>query len=298
MNLRSLDLNLLPVFEAIYIERSLTRASEALHVTQPAVSNALARLRSAFDDPLFIRSGRGMTPTPAAESLIGPVRESLARLKSGLDRGRPFDPESTDRVFNVSLRDMAASAIAPSLAQRLERAAPGVRFYFHQMDRASIPSELAAGRLDFAIDIAALGRPELQYAPFMVDTYVCALRRGHPFAKKRPFGAQQIVELGHVAVSSRKAGRTVVDLVLSRLGHRLRPIMRFPHFAPAFHVVMSTDLALIAPLSLAQRYDVCVRRLPFEATLELMLYWRRDNDQQSDIAWAREHLLEAAPTQR
>jgi DNA-binding transcriptional LysR family regulator len=297
MNLRALDLNLLPVFEAIYIERSLTRASEALHVTQPAVSNALARLRSVFGDPLFVRSGRGMTPTPAAESLIGPVRESLARLKSGLDRGRPFDAESTDRVFNVSLRDMAASAIAPNLAQRLERAAPGVRFYFHQIDRASIPSELAAGRLDFAIDIAALSRPELQYAPFMVDRYVCALRRGHRLARRR-FGVEQIVELGHVAVSSRKAGRNVVDLVLGRLGHRLRPVMRFPHFAPAFHVVMSTDLALIAPLSLAQRYDVCIRRLPFEAMLELMLYWRRDNDQENDIAWARECLLEAAATSR
>jgi len=292
MNLRALDLNLLPVFEAIYLERSLTRASEALHVTQPAVSNALARLRAAFGDPLFVRSGRGMTPTPAAEILIGPVRESLARLKSGLDRGRPFDPESTDRVFNVSLRDMAASAIAPNLAKQLERSAPGVRFYFHQIDRASIPSELAAGRLDFAIDIAALSRPELQYAPFMSDRYVCALRRRHPLAKRR-FGVEQLVQVDHVAVSSRKAGRTVVDLILSRLGHRLRPVMRFPHFAPAFHVVMATDLALIAPFSLVQHYDVVARRLPFEATLELMLYWRRDNDQEGDIAWARERLLEA-----
>src|SRR5258705_6629050 len=130
MNLRSLDLNLLPIFEAIYVERSLTRASEVLHVTQPAVSNALVRLRSAFGDPLFIRSGRGMIPTPEAEQLIGTVREALSRLRSGLDRGRGFDPTSSERAFNIAAGEAAAAALWPAFARRLAEAAPRLRFFF------------------------------------------------------------------------------------------------------------------------------------------------------------------------
>ena len=92
MNLRAIDLNLLPVFEAVFAEGGITRAAERLNLTQPAVSNALARLRAAFDDQLFVRTAGGMAPTPAAKAMIGPVREALAQLRVGLDRQAAFDP--------------------------------------------------------------------------------------------------------------------------------------------------------------------------------------------------------------
>ena len=111
MNLRGIDLNLLPIFEAIYTERSLTRASEVLHVTQPALSNALVRLRRAFGDPLFIRSGRGMTPTTEAEQLIGPVRDAMARLRAGLDRAYPSLLESGRRQPTLTVLIALAKAL-------------------------------------------------------------------------------------------------------------------------------------------------------------------------------------------
>jgi DNA-binding transcriptional LysR family regulator len=298
MNLRGIDLNLLPIFEAIYLERSLTRASEALHVSQPALSNALVRLRRAFGDPLFVRAQRGMAPTPEAERLIGPVREAMGRLRGGLDRGRGFDPESSERAFNVAAGEVAASALAPALATRLLRSAPRVRFFFHQVDRAAVAGELASGRLDLAIGIP-LSQPELESAPLLEDPYVCVLRKYHPAARKR-LTIEKLLELSHVAVSSRRRGRTPADLALHRLGHRLRPVLRFPHYAPAFHTVAATDCALIAPASIARIHDdVVVRPLPFEAAkLALCLYWRRDANEDPACMWAREMLIGGAASAR
>ena len=294
MNLRTLDLNLLPIFEAIYVERSLTRASEVLHVTQPALSNALVRLRRAFGDPLFIRSGRGMIPTSEAEQLIGAVREALGRLRSGLDRGRGFDPTSSERAFNVAAGEAAASALAPALARRLAETAPRVRFFFHQVARTDIPIELAARRLDFAIDIASVAQGDVESVPFLEDEYVCVLRRGHPAAKQR-LTLARFLRVPHIAVSSRRGGRTVADLALHKLGERLRPVLRFAHYSPAFHVVATTDFALIAPASVARVHDVVVRPLPFETpSLALHLHWRRDTHHDPASVWARGQLTEAA----
>ena len=294
MNLRSIDLNLLPVLEAIYVERSLTRAGEVLHVTQPAISNALARLRKAFGDPLFVRSARGMTPTPAAEALIGPVREALAKLRSGLDSRASFDPKTSDRTFNLAMRDIAPSMLMPVLARRLDQAAPGVRIHCHQVDRSDIPAELASGRLDFAIDIPALARPDLDSSPLFSDRLVCVLRRGHPAAKQR-LTLKRFLEMRHVVVSSRRSGRTLTDEALSRVGERLRPVMRLPHYQPAFHVVMSSDLALVAPLYLARRYHVARLEVPFRAAgLDLLLFWRRAAADEPAMRWARGELVAAA----
>lgn len=292
MNLRSIDLNLLQVFEAIYAERSLTRASEALHITQPAVSNALARLRRAVDDPLFVRTHEGMAPTPAAQALIGPVREALSRLRSGLGQRARFEPSASERIFTVSASDTSAAAIAPALLKALGDA-PRVRFHWVQTDRADVPAELASGQIDFAIDIDALARPELESAPLFQDRYVCALRRDHPKARRK-LSLSAFVALPHIAVSSRRTGRSIVDLTLAQLGEKVRPVMRFRHYLPAFHTVMASDVALVAPRSIAQSYEVALSELPFDApAVGLSLFWRRDAAHDGAIIWARAQILAA-----
>jgi DNA-binding transcriptional LysR family regulator len=291
MNLRAIDLNLLPVFEAVYVSRSLTRAAETLNMTQPAASNALARLRAAFDDELFVRAGRGMSPTPAAQALIAPVREALGRLRAGLESRDAFEPAHSERVFNIAGRDVAGSALLPMLARALE-AAPGVRVQCHPVDRADIGRELASGRLDFAIDVPVLARPELESAVLFKDRYVLALRRGHARARGR-LTLKDFVQLRHILVSSRRAGRTLIEAALAREGERLKPAMRLDHYQPAFHTVMASDLAVAAPASLARRYDVAVRPLPFAAPeLETLLFWRRDADEAAS-RWAREAIIAA-----
>jgi DNA-binding transcriptional LysR family regulator len=205
MNLRNVDLNLLPVFEAIYVQRSLTRAGESLGMTQPAVSNALARLRSWLGDPLFVRRGGEMSPTPIAVRLIAPVRDALSRLRTGLDAKSVFDPKSAERTFRIAVGDTAASTIMPALALTLQRHAPGVRIHCMQIERSALPHEIAAGHVDFAIDIPSLARPELASAPLVKDRYVCTLRREHPHARRK-LTLSAFLALRCISVSSRRAG--------------------------------------------------------------------------------------------
>jgi DNA-binding transcriptional LysR family regulator len=169
-----------------------------------------------------------------------------------------------------------------------------VRFFFHQVARNDIPIELAARRLDFAIDIASVAQGDVESVPLVEDRYVCVLRRGHPAAKQR-LTLSRFRRVPDIAVSSRRGGRTVADLALHKLGERLRPMMRFAHYTPAFHVVATTDCALVAPASVARVHDVVVRPLPFDTpSLALDLHWRRDTHHDPASVWARALLVDAA----
>jgi DNA-binding transcriptional LysR family regulator len=294
LNLRTVDLNLLPIFEAIYAERSLTRAGETLHLTQPAVSNALVRLRAALDDPLFVREARSMVPTPAAEALIGPVREALTRLRSGLGARARFEPGSSQRVFNVAMGDVAAATIAPVIARRLA-ATPGVRFNIVQIERSKVAHELGTGGVDFAVDIPVVARADLESASMGKSArYVCALRRDHPAARGK-LTLPRFLALQHVLVSSRRSGRTALDHALAAVGERVRAAMRMAHYHAAFEVVKAGDMALTAPHSIAQQFDVALRPLPFAVPSHgFHLFWRRDARHDPAHVWGRQALLEAA----
>ena len=176
----------------------------------------------------------------------------------------------------------------------LEREHATCAFHWLQAPRPEIASHFTAGQLDLAIDIPAFARPDLGSQRLFSDRYVCVLRRDHPRASGR-FTLAHFLALRHIAVSTRRKGKGVVDVALGRIGQRLTPAMRLPHFQPAFHAVMASDHALVAPFSLAQRYDVAIRELPVDtAELDLMLFWRRDALGDLGLAWARDKLVEAA----
>jgi DNA-binding transcriptional LysR family regulator len=287
MHLSGVDLNLFVVFETIYSERNLTRASEILNITQPAVSNALARLRAAYDDPLFVRVGRTMTPSPLAHNLIGPVRGALRQLRTSIEQGRSFDPLTSEKVFNICVRDNACTELMPGLMARLAVDAPSVRVHCHEIDRRDIAAELASARLDLAIDIPEVARSELNSVPLLADRYVCVLRNGHPLAQSR-LDLKTFLAMNHIMVSGRRSGRGFVDIALGRLGHQSNSLLRLTHFQPAFHVAMNTDMVLSAPLSLARKYDVSIKELPFPVpVLEAFLYWHRNADRDPANIWMR-----------
>lgn len=294
MNLRTLDLNLLPVFEAVYAERSLTRASEILHVTQPAVSNALTRMRAHFGDPLFVRSARGMAPTSTAEALIGPVRDALSRLRAGLEQPAKFVPATSTRVFNIAVRETGAFVLGPLIMRMLEQEGPGIRVNWRQINRADIASELSSGRIDFAIDVPLAGKFEVESCQLMVDRYVCAMRPGHP-AVKRKLTLDQLLSLQHLSVSSRRAGRSIAEEALRRLGRRFTPVSQLSHFLPAIHMVMTSNCVLMAPQQLLEGFDVVTRQLPFDAPpLSLYLYWKSEAGEDPGLRWLRHQLTQAA----
>ncbi|MCA8899698.1 MAG: LysR family transcriptional regulator [Hyphomonas sp.] len=287
MNLRTLDLNLLPVLEAVYAERSLTRASETLRITQPAVSNALSRLRAHFEDPLFVREGRGVKPTAMAEALMPAVREALDRLRAGLEPRSAFEPSRSTRVFNISAREATIFAIAPALARRLKQEAPGIRIAWSQGARSTISTELASGRLDLALDVPGIRGGDLEREPLSSTPYACVVAQDHPMTEDA-LTMEGFVGLDHVVVSSRREGRSYIEEVARNWGYRITPVMRLPSHLAALEIVRQTDFALTVPAPLALASGLRLLGLPPEfPALGGELYWRRENAEDPALGWMR-----------
>lgn len=291
MQLRNMDLNLFVVFDAIYTERNLTRAAEVLCITQPAVSNALARLRKTFDNPLFVRTPQAMVPTPVADNIIVRVREALQLLNASVQEGEMFQPTTAQKAFRVSMSDLPEALLLPALQQDLQLNSSGIQLESYYSSRQEAPKELAAGTLDLAIDVPLLNDPQLCHRPLIKDRYVCMLRKGHP-ACDDELDLNSYLGLSHIHISSRKKGIGHTDAALNALGITRNIQLRVQHYMVAPLVAMQTDLALTVPLRLAQQYDAKILALPFQLQpLELHLYWHKSADQDQANLWLRERLL-------
>jgi DNA-binding transcriptional LysR family regulator len=290
MRSSKVDLNLFVVFEAVYRTRNLTRAAEMLFITQPAVSNALARMRKAFDDPLFVSTPAGMMPTPVSENIIGRVREALQLLDSSTHAGDRFDPATSQRTFRLSMNDLTEALLLPALEDVLQRLAPGIRIESYFTTRRDVPEALASGAVHLAIDAPLIDDPYLEQAPLSRDRYACMMRKDHPFAKKT-LTIDAYLRLGHVHVSSRRQGPGLVDAELNKLGLRRTIQTRVQHYLVAPLIAMRTDLVLTAPLMLLKRYDARIRPLPFDLPdVETHGYWHRSVTADPAHRWLREQI--------
>jgi DNA-binding transcriptional LysR family regulator len=296
MQLARIDLNLFVVFDAIYTEGSITAAARQLNLTQPAVSHALGRLRTLFDDPLFERRGQGMAPTPLARSLAGEVRTALQSFARTLQDTPHFDPAATVRRFTVGMRDALESTLLPPLMARVAAVAPHVDIAAVRFDRREMESELLAGTLDTAIDILLPVSPAIHHAPFMADPMVVLARKDHPLIKKE-LTLDRYLAAEHVHVSSRRRGAGLEDQALHRMGLTRRVRLRCQHYAAACRVVSCTDLLATLPLRYArianEAYGNRLLALPFKVpTLELHLYWHAGGENDGANRWLREQLGE------
>src|ERR1700761_4848764 len=188
MNFRTLDLNLLKVFEALMSEGAVTRAASKLSLTQPAVSNALSRLREAFDDPLFVRNGAGVTPTQRAIALWGPVGESLSRIRAALDE-ETFSAESAQVSFSLSMSDYVASIVMPRLVARFSATSPGLCFHSVPNLLLDAPTLLEDNRVDCLIGVyvnETLPPAYIRSRSLWTVDYACLMRRDHPLATAGP----------------------------------------------------------------------------------------------------------------
>src|SRR5256885_7311642 len=208
VNIQDVDLNLLRVFDAVLRERAVTAAAARLGLTQPAVSNALARLRAVFGDPLFVRTPSGMDATPFARELAEPVRQALALLESALAHGPGFDPASATRAFRFYMSDLGQIEFLPPLIERIQKQAPGVRLEAVALEVEDIAGALAAGSLDLAVGfLPGLGPPTRRRALFR-DPYLCLMRADHPI---RSLPKKRFEEASHALVSYRGGHRGIED---------------------------------------------------------------------------------------
>ncbi len=295
MNLSKVDLNLFIVFDAIYSEANLTRAGQIVGITQPAVSNALARLRETFNDPLFVRTAQGMVPTPMAQNIIGPVRNALQLLRVSVQESRIFNPQQANKTYRVSMTDLTEAVLLPPLFQRLRRLAPQVCIESMLSRRREMTKELAAGRLDFAVDAPLNTDPQVRHVKLLDDRYVCALRRGHPLAKEK-ISLDDYLSLSHIHISSRRSGLGYVDLSLGKMGIQRRVVLRSQHYLMASTVLQQTDMAMTVPERFARRHDLHYVDLPVNdvPNVESHLYWHESTDQDPANRWMREQLIEIA----
>ncbi|RDJ98151.1 LysR family transcriptional regulator [Cupriavidus lacunae] len=291
MRISKVDLNLFVVFEAIYRLRNLTRAAEALCITQPAVSNALARMRKTFNDPLFVSNPAGMVPTPISENIIGRVREALQLLDASTHEGHVFDPEASERVFRVSMSDLTEALVLPALGERLQQWAPRMSIRSYYTDRNEVPTALANSTIALAIDAPHIIAPQLRQAAIGLDRYACMVRPDHPFTGN-VLSMDDYLKMGHIHVSSRRKGSGYVDAELARLGQRRDIQIRVQHYMAAPLIAMRTDLALTAPLRLLRRYSGRILELPFNIPeLEWHCYWHCSADQDPGNQWLREQFI-------
>ena len=293
MNVQDVDLNLLRVFDAVLSERGVTAAAARLGLTQPAVSNALARLRALFGDPMFVRTPAGMDATPFARELGEPVRQALALLESALAHGPGFDPASSSRAFRFYMSDLGQTEFLPPLVERVRRVAPQVRLEALGLEPGAVGDALAAGSLDLAMGfLPALGPPVRRRALFR-DSYVCLMRADHPIRK---LTRKKFLAASHALVTYR-GGHHVVEQALERAGVARRVVLRVPHFTVVPMVLERTDLILTLPARVARVYERRgnFRFLPPPLAIppaEVALHWHERFDADPGNRWLREQLVE------
>jgi DNA-binding transcriptional LysR family regulator len=294
VHLSQVDLNLFVVLEAIYLEGNLTRAGQQLNLTQPAISHALKRLRDLLQDPLFIRQGPHMVPTPFTRNMIEQVRQALQILEVNLSQSRNFVPENTRRNFHLSLWEYGEAMILPSLLRRLTDAAPGMSITTSQVKRRDLETELASGSVDLAIDIPMTMSDRIRHKWLLNEAFVVIARQGHP-AIKGKLDLDTYLAQRHIQVSSRRHGPSLIDVELSRRGLRRQVFLRSQHNLTACMVVSKTDMLLTLPQRHAQLLNPSlvnqVYPFPLQAPrLEAHLYWHESAENDPANRWLREEI--------
>lgn len=300
VDISRVDLNLFVVFDVIYREGNLTRASEALNLSQPAVSHALARLRERFDDVLFQRVGKKMVPTPLAKAIIERVRSGLGNLESTLSDGLVFDPACAQRTFTIAMRDVIEAKALPKLAQQLSQQAPNIRFHSVTLPRREIESALIRGKIDFAADILVPTSTQVEHTLIGSEALSVMVARDHVLAQPgAKFELEDYLAAQHIQVSSRPDGPSMEDVALSRLGKSRDIVMRCQHYYAAAKVVEQGGWILTLPTTYAQALtdndsDLqgnMILPLPFQAEpLEVHLYWHKKSQQDPAMLWCKQQF--------
>jgi DNA-binding transcriptional LysR family regulator len=234
-----------------------------------------------------------MVPTPMAQNIIGPVRNALQLLRVSVQESRIFNPLQANKTFRISMTDLIEAVILPPLFQRLRRQAPAVQIESFLAKRRETTKELAAGRIDFAVDAPLNTDPQVRHVKLLEDRYVCAMRKGHPLAKDK-ISLDDYLSLTHIHISSRRSGLGLVDLALGKMGIQRKIALRSQHYLMASQVMQQTDMAMTVPESFAHRHGLHAVDLPVNdvPAQETHLYWHESTDQDPANRWMREQLIE------
>jgi DNA-binding transcriptional LysR family regulator len=296
MNIRDLDLNLLIVFDALLRCRSVTRAAAELQMSQPATSFALNRLRSMLGDPLFIRTARGIHPTPHAEHLAGPLTAILERIRADLLQQPTFAPEAAERTLTLNMPDIGELVFLPSILKRLAAVAPKISVRTVNLPVAEIEPSLRAGTVDLALGFF----PQLQSASLyqqrlFTHSFVCIVRHDHPSIGDK-HTRRQFLDSDHAVVSGGNADDSL-DAELRDQGMTRRVVLRVEHYLALPTILSESNLIFTVPYAigegLAKLADIKLVQPPFKAKPRVVKqHWHSRFHHEPANRWMRSIVAE------
>jgi DNA-binding transcriptional LysR family regulator len=299
-NIRNVDLNLLAVFDALFDERSVTRAAERLAVTQPTVSGLLKRLRRTFSDQLFLRTSRGILPTPRAEALAGPIKNLLASAQS-LVTPEAFDPATAETTIKICGSDYLQFAVISPLIEAIRKVAPKIRVLVAPRPDANTLADLfTRGEMDLCISTREVVLPDLTSRLLFRDRYICVARKGHPLKARKIF-VRQLCAFDHLLVDPTGTSFSgVVDTILGRSQHRRRVAVAVPTFHFLFDILVSDDFMAFVPEGLLRKRGSDLKIFETDLALpaiEVLASWHPRLNGDAQHKWLRELLIKVAKAQ-
>lgn len=299
-SIRDVDLNLLVLLDALLQERSVTGAATRLSMSAPAASRALGRLRVLLGDPLLVRAGRSMVPSPRAEALTPEIRRLVEEVGRVLQPRPTLEPSHLVATYRIRATDHVLAVLGGSLDARAREEAPGVDLAFSPC-LPSDPQDLRDDRVGLAIGVYHQAPPELLRTTLFRDRFVCVMRRGNPSAPERELSIERFAALSHVLVAPRFQPGSVVDRALEVAGLKRRVVRAVPYFLAALHLVAESDYVLTVSERLARaeadRFGLCI----FEPPVPLRSYpihmlWHPRTDSDAGHRWLRQTIIAAAAT--
>ena len=294
VDILDLDLKLLVAFEAVLTQRSVSGAAEVIGLSQPAMSTCIGKLRKILGDQLFVRTSRGMEPTPLGMDLAGPIRDALALLRQGLNQHRHFEPATSTRVFRIIMTDIGEQVFLPRLVKRLGDVAQGISLRTVQLPVKEMREALEAGEIDLAVGfIPDLAAGYYQQQLFK-RSYVCVVRRDHPKIGDT-LTLKQYINASHAIVSAPGTGHQVVERVIARKGLNRRVVLHITHFLAIPLIVGNTDLMVTVPTMLAESYlptsNIKLLEPPIKMPLyAIKQYWHERFHKDPANRWLREQF--------
>ena len=294
MKISSFDLNLFVIMNSIYTEGSLTKAAEVVGITQPAVSNALSRLREKFDDELFVRTGSGMVPTQKTENIIKDVQNALQLMQKSVNEPDEFKPESSQRTFRISLGDINEGRILAILMGKIEKEAPNVSVESYYSARDQVPHALATNELSFAVDPFIPNSKDTNSMKVFSDKFVIAHRANHPVTKVSNLDLDEMLKLKYINISNRKRGASVVEMEMQKMQLQPEMSLRAQHYLVTPEIVRSTDLCLLCAETFAKKHGLSYVEIPLKVPpLEQYLIWHNSDDNDGSHIWMRNLIAES-----
>lgn len=294
MNLHEEDLNLLVIFEALLETRSVSKASERLNLSQPSMSNALARLRKAFDDPMFVRVKNTMEPTSHALEIAATVQDVLSLARAKIYQRQTFKPDQANITFTLCMTDIAEAAYLPRLVNAVRNVAQGVRLRTLSPIVEKLEEGLESGTVDLAIgyfpDIKEAN--VIQQSLLLNRGFVCVARENNRFLDNGVVTLGSFEKAPHVAVRTEGRSQEVIELALTNAGVSRQVVLALPHFLGLLSIIPNTDLLGIIPSDLTPIFQsqpgLRIHPLPFESpNVRVVQVWHRRYDQDAANQWLR-----------